>query len=301
MSNLAKKLEFVPRVGLQRSLKYRQHIKWSYYLCLAMAGLLLLISLGSSASHILKSSLSESIITVLACSFLPIILFLEAQFLLKPLALSTVDVFNDRLELNRINKKIQIPYSEINKISFSHIPYTGGWFKIETSHKNYRFTVVLERSEYILESIVSYNNKLVSVEKLESYRRTAIVSDHTWAHFYQKLKPQRYWLNKYLVTPAICALVIASIIGFKYQSFSPKKLLILAFATVSFQAVLAYFAWWITSIALTFKTKSNLKNNPNHLARDYKFENQMEAISQIAQKVVLIVSTVLTSLFILLK
>jgi hypothetical protein len=301
MSNLAEKFEFAPRVGLQRSLKYRPHIKWTYYLCLVMAGLILLTSLSVSVPHILESSLLESAVTILVCSFVPLLLFLEARFLVKPLAFSTVDVLSDRLEINRINEKIQIPYAEIDKISFSYLPYTGGWFKLETARKSYRFTVVLERSEYILESIASFNSKLVSIEKLESYRRTAIVSDYTWAHFYKKFKPQRYWLNKYFLTPSMSALVISSILGFKYHSFSLKKFLLLALVTAALQIILSSLAWWITSIILTFQTRSNLKKNPNNLPRDFKFENRIEAISQLIQKAILIMAVVITSFLVLLK
>jgi hypothetical protein len=80
-----------------------------------------------------------------------LIFYLEYLFLLKPLATSKFHVCEDKMIIRRGTKKIEIEYSDIVEIKSIVNKNLGGWFSlILKNKKQHRFTIVLERVEYIL-------------------------------------------------------------------------------------------------------------------------------------------------------
>lgn len=283
----------LPRENLRRTLKYRPHLKWTYYFLLIVSALLWLPVLVAAVQKILAASYLQGFNILFFASIGPAFIWMQARFILKPLAFSTIDVFPDRLEIDRMGKKRVMPFEAISQIKFSFIRNTGGWFRIILKDKSsYRFTVVLERGEYILEAISAYRPSLVPIKDLETYRRTTIISDHTWAHMYGKLENKKALLLKFVAEPIGAAFLLVVLAKFMGNNVNARSFFVLAIIFCIGQAAISFLAWWITSIILTLKTRSNLIKDPNSVSRDMVFEKRMDSKSRLVQRI-------LTSLIIL--
>ena len=162
-------------------------------------------ALGVTARLLASPSDNEGDLAVIVLSF-SAVLFFEAWVLIRPLAVSFVQIFPNRIALDRVGKKIDLKFSDITAVRFSYIPYIGGWFSVETkTQKPYRFTVVLEQSETALDAIFAARPDVSDSKKLLRYRRTAIFADHSWARLYRKAKTWPALILKYLLFPLILA------------------------------------------------------------------------------------------------
>jgi hypothetical protein len=285
MSNALRKEAFAPRSHLQRTLKYRPHLKWAYYSLLAVAPVFWVSAVLITVAELSKGSAAQNSGSLVLSSFLALVMYLEARFLLKPLAFSTVHVFNDHLEIDRMGKQIHVPFDDVKEIQFRYLPYSGGWFKLCTSGASYKFTLVLERSEYILEAVAAYNPQLVPADKLEAFRRTAVTSDHSLAHLYDGLKDKRSLLWKFAGLPIAAAIVLRAVSFFQGNPFVFMNLVSTIVVLLFFQLAAAMLGNWIISLVLTFKTRKALIENPNRLQRDREFEKRMEFVNQTVQKI----------------
>ncbi len=117
-----------------------------------------------------------------------LVLYLEYLFLLKPLASSKIQVYEDKIIILKGKKETTIPFEEIIEIESSVNKNIGGWFKLVLKDKKtYRFTVVLERLEYILEALIEFNSDLMEKEKYIKLRKKIILLDHGQARSYEML------------------------------------------------------------------------------------------------------------------
>jgi hypothetical protein len=114
--------------------------------------------------------------------FLNVIIYLEYFFLLRPLALTKIQVFEDRLFIKRGSKEIIVPFEDIVEIKSSVNKWLGGWFKLILKDKKaHRFTVVLNRSDYILDAVIKFNSKLLEEKKYIDLRTKLILIDHNFS------------------------------------------------------------------------------------------------------------------------
>ena len=277
MSNTAKKEIFIPRSHLQRTLKYRPHLIWSYYTLNVLGTTIWLLTTLSLAAFSTFGSALEILVFLGLSSVIPMALLIQARFLIRPFAFSTIQVFNDRLEIDRMGERNTVLYSDIAKVEFSHLPYTGGWFKVITAKQTFRFTVVLERSEYILESIAAFNPGLMNSAHLEFYRRTAIVSDHSWSYLYEKMKNWKKLLLKFLVRPLAAASLLAFLESLRHSDTMLKTWLQFSTALMAAQVLVSLSLYFISSIVFAAHTRSALIQNPNLTARDKEFEGKIES------------------------
>lgn len=279
MSNAAQKETFVPRSNLQRTLKYRPHLKWQYYATMALASVLTIGSFlvyGADQSELRTQ-------TLIASAFL----FLQSWFLIRPLAFMSVQVFLDKLIVDKKGVRTEIKYSDILDVKFSYVPYLGGWFSIITAEKNYKFTAVLERSEYVLEAIASFNPNLIPVSNLESYRRTSISVDHSWSYMTDKLTNWKHLVLKYAVMPIVVGSAFSLLRYMKNGSFGISTTVNLAGAYFIVQASLAAVAYLVVSSMLIAKGRQDLIQNPNFTARNKVYEEKIERRSQLIQTVLI--------------
>ena len=121
-----------------------------------------------------------------------LIFYLEYHFLLKPLASSKILVFEDKMIISRGTKKIEIKYSDIVEIKSIVNKNLGGWFTlILKNKKQHRFTIVLERVEYILEAVIAFNPKLMPDLQYQKLRTQLIISDHGLARMYEMFSKKK--------------------------------------------------------------------------------------------------------------
>lgn len=271
--------EFVPRKNLQRTLTYRSYMKWLFPILLGVGLINVLM-----AVYLVTSSQGESAIPAVISFLLAIFLFLAAFFWVRPLAQTQVHVFSDRIEVERLGQKKTILYSDVQKVEFKHIPYLTGWFVMTTPLQNIKITTVLERSDYIVESLTAFNPSLAEKGDVESYRKTAIAVDHIWASFSDRFKNRRALVYKYLVGPLLAVNTVVLVAFLSKTPFDFTKLGFLVLGCYAFVIMLSALFWWVSSIVQILKTAHNFQKNPNYRIRDLVFEKRLEMISQNIQR-----------------
>jgi len=206
------KSSYPPRV-----LKYRKQVKFTETVgknllifnvtILGLTVLLLMIA------FIISLFMSETfpvapIITFLFFIFVVIIVpqYLLHHYFIKPLANSKIQVYADKIFIKRGKKDITIPFDDIAKIKNNRM----GWLVlILKNKKKYRFTVALERSDYIIDAIYKYNPKLLSEDEYIKLRRLLVISDHDLGRIYD-LFSKRYRL---VTVFHICILPLSFVIA----------------------------------------------------------------------------------------
>ncbi len=277
-------MSFAARENLKRTLEYRPHVKASYRGLLVVAGVAAGLVTLVSLMFLITGDSTMAMISLCGGLFAPLILFLEAHFLARPLATAKVHVRADGITLERLGQVIEIHFSDVAAVKFSHIPYVGGWFSLVLqSGKSYRFTVVLERSEYILEAISAVRPGIVRSEDLLAYRRTAIMSDHSWARVYTKAKNWQGLALKYLVLPILLtgvALVVLKGDQDPITFGSSVKVFLLIWGLNLGTGMALTFA--VSELVLVVRGKDRLLKNPSDVLRDINFEKKVDSQALIA-------------------
>jgi hypothetical protein len=249
-----------------RILKYRPHLKWIYYAVLWTAVILFTANIIFSGFLFLNDSATIGMGTLLFGIFIAVLLWAEARYLLRPMAFAEVKVYSDRVVVDRVGKLFEILYSNIEKVNLAKVSYVGGWFTLVLKtpvegKKKLKFTVVLERSDYVLDAIHKHSPALFAESSLESYRRTAVYSDHSWGRIYANAAAWPLILLKYLVIPGVAGYV-AFLTG-------KKAPMILAPAGM---LIFAYLVFIGEEFILGYRLRKRLKNNAQDLVRDVKDE-----------------------------
>jgi hypothetical protein len=306
MNNLAQKTREFPRSELNRILSYRPHVKWVYYwqntfAAIYFAGCLFLslfIALKLASKDPFNATLF-SVIILATGSLLTFVILAVNKRTTKPLAFSKIYVFSDKLILNRMGEEIEIPFYSVNKVDFKFISNMGGWFSLCLDNgKSYKFTVVLERSEYILESLANNNPKLFEnqKEKYSDYRRLAIMADHSWARIYEGLTFKSL-LKKYALFPIALAFIISltSLLVFKkeftFQNFSHFIIRDLIKVGI-LNLIVGYLTFTFESIYFTVLDRRQLKDNPDKVERDLNSEKKISKISTYLRYIVFAITLV---------
>jgi len=143
-----------------RILEYRKQVKIVAEYLKYCSYFLLLIFLGTLAAYLFTEQDSKvavgMLIDVIISGVTWFIIYLEYLLLLRPLAISKIQVYEDRIFIRRGKKEITIPFDDVVELKSAVNKNIGGWFKlILKNKKKYRFTIVLERVDYILEAIVT--------------------------------------------------------------------------------------------------------------------------------------------------
>lgn len=172
-----------------RILEYRKKIKiaaacikyFSYFLLLIFLKNLVayyFMEQDSMAAFVMFSGVITSGVTWF-------IIYLQYLLQFKPLAISKIQVYEDRIFIRKEKKEITIPFDDIVELKSAVNKNNGGWFKlILKNKKKYRFTIVLERVDYILDAIVKYKPKLMEEDKYLKLRKQLILADHGVARLY---------------------------------------------------------------------------------------------------------------------
>jgi len=261
-----------------RVLQYRKHIRamekpfkyfmFCYFLLFFMMAIFYFYSL-------LQNNII-SIVPLLGAGLLWIPLFLEYKYIIRPLAISKIQVYPDRLFIDRGKEKIDIPFDEIKEIKSAVNKYLGGWFKVILKNKkSYRFTIALERVDYIIDGIIKFNPLLLNDDDYKKLRKNLILADHCWARCYDFFQKKNIAIALFylLLIPAI--LIIA--IYFKQQSEFLIKNPIEYFGVTSFLALvfLGLVGTIFPFLAFVFINKhadKRIDENPNNKARDQAYE-----------------------------
>lgn len=284
MSHPGDSASFVPRENLKRTLTYRRHIKWSYWSNLFAASvfwiaILSLIFTTTSEDQILYAAIATAIYAIAIW---------KVRSALRFIAYASVTVYSDKVEIEGFGKKTVFHFQDIKEIKFNYVPYLSGLFQVFTEKGSYKFPISLERSEYALEAIVAFNPSLASKEEVEKYRKTAVLTDHGWAYFHDKVPSIFKILEKFVVTPIIAAVPLAIISGYGHgDSFDTVKLIVMSVFFAVIQILMSGLAMKVESIVLITKAAPKITKNPNNLKRNIEFENKVHRNSELLQKILL--------------
>lgn len=263
--------QYAPRENLRRTISYRPHIKWIYYSLKAISLAMLLYFLFLTYQFYSYGSQVETFGILFLGLLFPFAFYLQAEVLIRPMAFATVHVQPDRLILEALNKKEEILFSDIDTVRLFHLSYFGGWFQIILKDKRkFKFTVALERSEYILEAVTSYKPELLAYKSFMQYRKAAILSDHSWARIQDDLKNWQSKVIKFFMVPLLFTLVVNT---FYNSSLFDRFGYILVF-----NGLLCVVVSIVFDLIVSGEGSKRLDRNPKSAIRDLVYEKKMNQI-----------------------
>ena len=289
MGNTAKKLEVPKRNFLSRTIGYRNHLKGGYYIFNAYLSVLALTSGYFLFQSLMQGNFDQALQDGAWFGLFLFVPILFSVFVFRRMIKTQVQVESTYLVIQKPQKVLKVPYNKIQSIRFATLPAIGGWFKLQMkSGKSHRFSVLLERSDYILESIAAFDGQLISDENYTKYHSHLITSDHSWARVYNmSLKKVVLGLFVFPLLSVLFFLVPKVIMGFemdfsKVLFYLPEIYLILFIMnalvwTVRFFAKEAFLTIWDYNYFRNHPTE--VKRN---LKRDRKVERGFSAIHFIA-------------------
>ncbi len=274
---------FQVRTNLSRTITYRPHLRPAYYTMMALAGVSLPLACGMASMAYLDGSIEVAAVVAFFGALIPSVFFAEARLFLKPMAFVKIHVHQYGLTLENPTRTTELQFKDVKSISFSHLPYVGGWFTlVMESGSHHRFTVGLERSEYILEMLVSARPDVVDTMKMLDYRRTAVLTDHSWARAHEHFKKYKTWLLKYLAVPVVLtAEWLAGIVLYAQQSVpTPSKILGTTLIMVAANLIMGIFVTFAAEeFCILARGRRNLMADASYLKRDLEFEKQAGRLS----------------------
>ncbi|MBT3984163.1 MAG: hypothetical protein HOE90_22605 [Bacteriovoracaceae bacterium] len=200
-------------------------------------------------------------------------------FLIKPLATSKIQVFDDSILLTRGKKETIIPFDEITSIKRKVNKNAGGWFTLVLKNKKkYRFTIVLERLDYILDAVYKYNNQLLSEDEYLSLRKQLILSDHGFGRLYDMFGSRYKWITftHAFLLPAVFIIGLYIKQGSQFNIY----LSVLYFTKIIQVILITLGVLWVAFILIANKildkhTSSQLESNSLLKNRDTQFESKI--------------------------
>ena len=273
------KKEYPPRI-----LKYRKSTKFAgnvlklYSVCLFLMALIT-ISLNLSAWDGGERNMG-CVWTGITIGITGLILYLEYLFLFKPLIISKIQVYKDKIFISRGKKEITIPFNEVIEIAHNSRILIRNWFTIILNNKKkYRFKIDLERVDYILDALIQFNPDLMEKDKYEKLRKHLVLSDHSqaWA---EDIFGKRYY-GLMAIFPFFLLPLSFSILLFYTQSnefiiYSPfSYILNLAFWSGLILFMLWFMIFHLIADVLITKSAEKRWTRENNKKRDTSFEHKV--------------------------
>jgi hypothetical protein len=265
-----------------RTLTYRFERVPSYYQAIAFS-VIFLLAFGFLAvrNQILGLSvgLSSSIIALLITSAFGIVALIV--LLLKSKAKSSVHVTPESITIDTSGKKTEIKLSDIKSVKLKYS--LNGWCKLITqSGETHKFTMALERSEYILEALRRINPEVLSEADFNKYRAKAIISDHCWARIFGRVLNIKKIIFKYILFNAILSAGLAYSLknsGLGLNIVSIGMLVFLGLLVISMAA--SNFIANFTEYHLIKRAFRRIKEDPSYRVRDMAYEAKVEKIGDL--------------------
>ncbi|WP_413581931.1 hypothetical protein [Bdellovibrio sp. HCB288] len=274
---------FSPRTGLKRTLSDRALLKLFYYLLIPVALAFVLPFVPMILMAIEDGTPLTAISFVALALPMPAIILFQAFSFFKPLAFSQVTIFPDRLQmLGKGKKNIEVNFADIKEVKLSHLPYQGGSFTLVMKDETkYRFTVILERSEYVLEAISSFNPDLLPASSFETYRRTAICADHNYTRINDALKNWRMLVVKYMLLPVIISVVVLLLAPYLGHVSITDDLDNVFRKVTLVNLILGVACFLIPALYITGLTNQALVKDPNNARRNMVLEGKIFKIAAV--------------------
>lgn len=204
-------------------------------------------------------------------------LSLGTLWFLRKHAFARVFVTNSGLTVERPGGPIEIPFHQVEAVSFFHLPLAGGWFTLSMRDgRKHRFSSFLERSDYVLDALAIAQPTLVPTARLAEYRRSAIVADHVLARMERAFSDWPSLVLMQLALPlALTGAVSAAL------SVNDAGAAILIFASLGvLNGIVTLSIWWWRELFETLRKHAELTENPLNPLRDLKREKRARAYAR---------------------
>jgi hypothetical protein len=256
-----------------RILEYRPYVKGlsKVYKVLSFAFIVAILASGIGVFFFNKSGFLIPLFSLVVV--MALIFYLEYVLILKPKATSKIQVFKNRILVQRVSKEFEILFQDIVALR----PYKALFgFKLMTKDgKKYHFTPALERLDYVLESVYNFNPKLLNERDYKTLREKIILSDHsvarhisffnpfyTWTGFFHLfLLPLSFFV--FLISSQTQYVMIPNLIFYFFKTLLFIYLPVTVCSTLTF----IYFDWYFRK-----QTADLLQQNPSHKRRDMNEE-----------------------------
>lgn len=178
---------------------YRKHLREPSKYLGALFLFFLIVYIIFSLAIFFSNRVTVEEIIILLIGGIAVILIVGLEYIIlyftvfKRFKIINVSLTEEGIVYKNLKKDIRIKYSDIIKLKFPSIKYTGGWIKIVYNGGSIRLTVVLENIGDFLKSLKEkldeedmghvYNEKA-----MYNFYKTAEFSDQSWARLYEYSK-----------------------------------------------------------------------------------------------------------------
>lgn len=259
---------------LQRTLNNRLHVYLGYLTLMMVSFLLFTPAINAVIYHFLYRyplSQLDFFFAVIGVLF-PL---MQIWFLLRPVGYSKVVLSETGVTLSGPIENKTILFQDVVGFEIHQLPVVGGWYFLITQNgMRYRFTQILERSEYVIDTLISARPEFAHRQDIQRFRNHTIAIDHIFARFEDNFLYRWYgFFIKYLILP----FVFASIGSYYFHTIFIDTLRNFLYLNT----VIGYFIYFSSEYFLSQNTLRNLNQNPNQVRRNPTKENSVRTISNI--------------------
>ena len=257
---------------VHRILRHRAQLKWIYFLSLAMGFASLVMAAVSNDD--LSVRLGYSLFGMLAVYF--------ARAWVASSAFSKILISNSGLTICRGGSEDEIRFHQVLSVE---CPYWGGWITLRIrGGRTLRFTWLLERPEYILDTLAIAQPTLIASKKLAAYRRAAIVADHVFARSEKAFSDWRAIFLMQVLVPTVVAAGVGALLGARQPGD-----FVLVFASLGLlNACVGIGVWATVEIWQARQKYVALLDNPLNPLRDMVTEAKITRYSRVAHSVIFV-------------
>jgi hypothetical protein len=181
----------------------------------------------------------------------------------------SVNIDGRRIEVKIAGKVDQFDVSEVKSIS---IPANSGLVIVRLQDgREFSFSIMLERPDYLLDALVQQDRNLVAGQSFMEFRQATIFADHSWARLYDQI---RDWIRLpifFVGLPAILLLLQYYARQFLFDMIQPIEFI--DFAVIfTFNALLIFFVYGATETRLFREFRHVMQDDPTQVRRNLDLE-----------------------------
>ena len=259
---------------LQRTLNNRLHVYLGYLTLMMVSFLLFTPAINAVIYHFLYQYPLSQMDAFFA--FIGIVIpMVQVWFLLRPIGYAKVIVSESGVTLTGPANNKTILFQDVIGFEIHQLPIVGGWyFLITQDGLKYRFTQILERSEYVIDALISARPEFGERNDIQRFRNHTIAIDHIFARFEDNFLYRWHgFFFKYLLLPFI----FTCIGSYYFHTLFIDTLRNLLYLNT----VIGYFIYISSEYYLSQKTLTKLNNNPLDVRRIGDKENSTRLISNL--------------------
>ncbi len=188
-------------------------------------------------------------------------------------------VTNAALTVDGPGGTVEIPFHQVAEVRFYGLPLLGGWFSLTLQNgKRYYLTSFIERVDYVLDAIAIAQPTLVVSEKLEKFRRNAIVADHFYARMENSFANWSMLFAMQAALPLAITLAMgAKLAGDGFLNWTGAvDVLLIYISVVIISGIVSLAVWGSAEMFLMLQKSGELIANPLNPLRDLKWERRIK-------------------------